>query len=802
MRQKLLLLIATGAVMFAYSNVHAQNFVQINRTNQEQTINLSTDQVLEIQLPKKPSNGYTWVEAKASSEKVQKTIAQIGDGDFIHDPALKSADGRPLLGQVGTQIIRYVGTSQGTTVLTLELRRPWVKNGEVIDSYTITVISAGEYIGTYTPPLKAVKHYDKPLTSNETAIAGIPSSWDWRSQCTPIANQEQCGDCWAFASVGTLECNILIHDGITEDISEEFVTDCYTGNSCGGCNGGYCAHQAWMASYTGANSSGGGAVYETEDPWTTGEANGTTGTCASPYTPHQTIDYYNDIGGEVNNIPTVDSIKYHIYYDGPIWNCMDASNSSFDSYTGGIWVTTGSEIDHAIVLVGWKDTTVTDGSGGYWIMRNSWGPDWGINNTGYMYLSYGSALIGSLADYIVYKGGTPHDVPPVASFAASATSSCTSGTIQFTDQSTNAPTSWSWNFGDPSSGANNTSSLQNPTHIFSGNGSYTISLVASNTYGNSSPDSQSNYITIDMPTAPSVTGGSTTSGGSVTLYASGSSTLNWYNAATGGTLVNTGPSYTISPLTTNETFYVENDVAQPPQAVGMSAKTSNATANCSGRQGITFDTYTSATIDSVTIYASTSSTNTIFLETSSGTELDSLTATTSGTQILALNWSVPVGTGYILGVAAVSSGNNIYRETSGASYPYTVNGLISLTGTTYDNQHYYYFYNWKVSGGVCESPRVPVTATVLTGINEFSESNFDVYPNPNNGSFDIKLNNQNIQNATVSIANMLGQTVFEKYVTNNNVPIHIDASNLQQGMYYVKIQTDKSTYTRKVLIAN
>ena len=369
MKQKLLLLIATGALMFANSNIYAQNFVRVNRTNQEQTINLSMDQVLEIQLPKKPSNGYTWVEATNSSlENVQKSIAQIGDGDFIHDPALKSANGKALLGQTGTQVIRYVGTSQGTTLLTLELRRPWVKNGEVIDSYTITVISAGKYSGTYTPPLKAIKHYDKPLTSNETAIAGIPSSWDWRSQCTPIANQMQCGDCWAFASVGTLECNILIHDGVTEDISEEFVTNCYTDNSCGGCNGGYCAHQAWMASYNGANSSGGGAVYESEDAWTTSEGNGTTGSCASSYTPHQTIDYFNDIGGENGNgIPSVDSIKYHIYYDGPIWNCMDASATSFNNYSGGIWVASGSQCDHAIILAGWKDTTVSDGSGGYWI---------------------------------------------------------------------------------------------------------------------------------------------------------------------------------------------------------------------------------------------------------------------------------------------------------------------------------------------------------------------------------------------------------------------------------------------------
>ena len=46
----------------------------------------------------------------------------------------------------------------------------------------------------------------------------------------------------------------------------------------------------------------------------------------------------------------------------------------------------GTSVIIAIVLVGWKDTTVSDGSGGYWIMRNSWGTDWGVDSTGYMYI--------------------------------------------------------------------------------------------------------------------------------------------------------------------------------------------------------------------------------------------------------------------------------------------------------------------------------------------------------------------------------------------------------------------------------
>ncbi|MGD0710415.1 MAG: C1 family peptidase [Bacteroidales bacterium] len=778
MKKRLLLLIATGVVLFANSKIHAQNFVQVTRTNQEQTINLSTNQVLEVQLPKRPSNGYTWVEAAASSDKVQKTIAQIGDGEFIHNPnELKSPKGRPLVGQAGTEIIRYVGASQGTTVLTLELRRPWVKNGEVIDSYTITVVSAGKYTGTYTPPVKAVTKYNRPVTSS--TATGLPSRWDWRSQCTSVTNQGSCGDCWAFASVGTLECNILIHDGVTKDISEEYLTDC--DNAYNGCGGGACAHDYWLSPK--------GAVYESEDPWNSG------GSSCGTYAYHETIDSYADIGGEDGNgIPTIDSMKYHIYYHGPIWVAVAADNAWYNyTNSSGIWAESSTSTDHAICLVGWCDTTVSDGSGGYWILRNSWDVTWGY--AGYMYITYGSDAVGTDADYIVYKGGAPHNAPPVANFTASSTSSCTP-TIQFYDKSTNTPNAWSWTFGD-----GGTSTLQNPSHTYTANGSYNISLTATNGYGDNTY-TQTGYITINMPESPTVTGGSAYSGGSVTLTASGSGTLNWYNAATGGSIVNTGTSYTINPLMTTEIFYVESDFPQPPQSVGMSAKTSNATATCAGRQGITFDTYNSVTIDSVTIYASASSTNTIFLETNSGTGLDSLTTTTSGTQILALNWTVPVGTGYILGVAAVSGGNNLYRETSGASFPYSVSGVISLTGTTYDTQHYYYFYNWKVSGGVCESPRIPVTATVLVGINEYSEGNFDVFPNPNTGSFDIKLNDQNIQNATVSIANMLGQTLLEKNIINTNAPIHIDAANLSQGMYYVRIQTEKSTYKRKVLITN
>ncbi|HSI91517.1 MAG TPA: GEVED domain-containing protein [Adhaeribacter sp.] len=84
---------------------------------------------------------------------------------------------------------------------------------------------------------------------------------------------------------------------------------------------------------------------------------------------------------------------------------------------------------------------------------------------------------------------------PVAAFTPSSTTSCGQA-ITFTDNSTFSPTSWAWDFGDTGSGANNTSTLQNPSHTFSGPGTYTVTLTACNANGCSSPLIRTNLITV------------------------------------------------------------------------------------------------------------------------------------------------------------------------------------------------------------------------------------------------------------------------------------------------------------------
>jgi len=88
-------------------------------------------------------------------------------------------------------------------------------------------------------------------------------------------------------------------------------------------------------------------------------------------------------------------------------------------------------------------------------------------------------------------GGGP--TAPVAAFMGTPTSGDLPLTVDFTDQSSGDPTSWSWTFGD-----GGTSTAQNPDHTYTEAGTYTVTLTASNAHG-SDDETKVGYITVIDP---------------------------------------------------------------------------------------------------------------------------------------------------------------------------------------------------------------------------------------------------------------------------------------------------------------
>lgn len=145
--------------------------------------------------------------------------------------------------------------------------------------------------------------------------------------------------------------------------------------------------------------------------------------------------------------------------------------------------------------------------------------------------------------------------PPVADFSMSATTVCAGATVQFTDQSTNAPTSYNWSF---PGGTPNTSTNASPSITYSTPGTYNVTLSVSNAFG-SDQEVMNGAITVNA--SPNVTVNSSAvqlcSGSSASLTASGAQSYVWSPATglsgTSGASVNASPTSNITYTVTGTT---------------------------------------------------------------------------------------------------------------------------------------------------------------------------------------------------------------------------------------------------------
>ncbi len=373
----------TKSVCVNYSNANGcrapspvcYNFIPSVQTDSNHTKILPVSYVLELRLPINPSTGYGWYVKNIDT----LVIKQIGTWEFLVDTTSGF-----LVGQPGIEVVRIIGVSQGISALKLEYKRPFESGALPIEMFSMTVVSNGQYTGTYSPVHLPERISDAP------APAGLPTAFSWRSKCSPVKNQGQCGSCWAFAGTGVFEANINISDNILKDLSEQWLVNCYFNH----CNGGWTPFPYFQSP---------GTVYEVDEPYTA-----LNGTCKPIYPYHEKIDRWAYVNSSNPSSPTDADIKRAIYNYGPVWVGMHAG-PNFQNYYNTTAIFTagdiGSDINHAVVLVGWDDNNGTDG---YWILRNSWGPTtgtWGWGNAGYMKIKYGVSKIGSSACYMVYKGG-------------------------------------------------------------------------------------------------------------------------------------------------------------------------------------------------------------------------------------------------------------------------------------------------------------------------------------------------------------------------------------------------------------
>lgn len=313
--------------------------------------------------------------------------------------------------------------------------------------------------------------------------------------------------------------------------------------------------------------------------------------------------------------------------------------------------------------------------------------------------------------------GGPYSPVVQAAFTPDITSSCSlPANVSFTNTSTNS-TNAVWNFGD-----NTTSTQYNATHTYTTAGTFNVQLVVSSACGTDSV-LQSSLITINPPASPATTGASSCTPAALNLGATGSGTLQWFSQPTGGTSINTGTSYTTPLLNNTTTYYVENQVAQTPGNVGPASFNfgGGGQHNNTSTQYLEFTVYQNCTLVTADVNAGASGTRTFTLWDSQGNQLNQYTPSIpNGQSTVTLNIPLTPGS-YRIGGTQM----NLYRNNSGANYPYTFNGVLDITGSSAGSGFYYYLYNWSVAPAPCTSARIPVVATIGLSNVTYNASAYD-----------------------------------------------------------------------------
>ena len=304
------------------------------------------------------------------------------------------------------------------------------------------------------------------------------------------------------------------------------------------------------------------------------------------------------------------------------------------------------------------------------------------------------------------------------------------------------------------------------------------------------------------------------------ITATADGVVNWYDAAIGGTLLGTGTTLTTADLFENTTFYAENideTITYIDAYVGQVDHEGSNYSTGSPYNGYEiFDAYEDITLSSVKVYTDYPGERQIELRNAADVVVESLLIDIpSGTTIIDLNFDVPAGTGYRLGTNDAVNDDTfgeispfLKRSNAGTDYPYNIDGLISITNSSFDESRFYYFYDWHVTGtGIfaCPSERasVAVEVKVCSAIGDISSLNsFNVYPNPANTEFNISLNTTPVEELIITVTNVTGQQIFNKTISNAtgeiNVPVNISGN--ASGVYLVKVVSEGNAVSKNIIV--
>lgn len=197
----------------------------------------------------------------------------------------------------------------------------------------------------------------------------------------------------------------------------------------------------------------------------------------------------------------------------------------------------------------------------------------------------------------------------------------------------------------------------------------------------------------------------------------------WYEAQDAEDPMASGSSMETPVLESTTTYWAAARLEVPGVAMNAAKtdRSGGALNSTNAKQWLIFDAYEPFELVSVKVYATGNGERHFALVDNVGNLIEErYIYVPNGTHRVELNMQVPAGSAHR--ITAFDDNTEIvqqlHRDNSGVSYPYTLGSLGAITGSTAGSTFYYYLYDWELRtpSVTLESARVPVTAEVTDGI--------------------------------------------------------------------------------------
>lgn len=230
---------------------------------------------------------------------------------------------------------------------------------EYMDKYSHEMTKG--YIPSFNYYLRKTRNcleFGNDITCPE--VDTLPQVVDWREHnaVTPVKNQGQCGSCWSFSATGAMEGAWSIANGELVSFSEQQLMDCSKLYGNMGCNGGLMDSAFRYAIDN-------GMCEEEQQPYEAVDGSCKDVTCSKSYEFDECYDVEPLNQYALKVAVSKQPVSVAIQADKPIFQFYSSGVIDSDSC--------GTSLDHGVLVVGYGTENGID----YWLVKNSWGPEWG-----------------------------------------------------------------------------------------------------------------------------------------------------------------------------------------------------------------------------------------------------------------------------------------------------------------------------------------------------------------------------------------------------------------------------------------